>query len=105
MRRRARDGLHHCGLLRRSACANADGGRFEAEDGTAIVLRRKDDPSLPPSLGTASMLRKTTYGVADTATLEAIAAERQAARARVELAATISALRQALGLLPQQNTP
>ena len=37
--------------------------------------------------------------------LEAIAAERQAARSRVELAATISALRQALGLLPQQNTP
>ena len=37
--------------------------------------------------------------------LEAIAAERQAARSRVELAAAISALRQALGLLPQQSTP
>lgn len=35
--------------------------------------------------------------------LEAIAAERQAARSRIELAAAISALRQALGLLPQQG--
>lgn len=33
--------------------------------------------------------------------LEAIDAERQAARARIELAASISALRQALGLLPE----
>lgn len=35
--------------------------------------------------------------------LEAIAAERQAARSRIELAAAISALRQTLGLLPQQG--
>ncbi|WP_082605457.1 TolC family protein [Curvibacter sp. PAE-UM] len=35
--------------------------------------------------------------------LEAIAAERQAARSRVELATAISALRQAQGLLPQQS--
>lgn len=53
----------------------AAGGRFEAEDGTAIVLCARTDPALPPSLGTASMLRKTTYGVADTATLEAIASD------------------------------
>lgn len=53
----------------------ADGGRFEALDGTAIVLTRRDDPALPPGLGTASQLRKTVYGVADAATLEAIAAE------------------------------
>lgn len=51
------------------------GGRFEAEDGTAVVIRAKDNASLPPGLGTASMLRKTTYGVADAATLEAIAKE------------------------------
>lgn len=51
------------------------GGRFEALDGTAVVIAHKDDPSLPPSLGTASMLRKTVYGVADEATLVAIAAE------------------------------
>jgi catechol 2,3-dioxygenase-like lactoylglutathione lyase family enzyme len=50
-------------------------GRFEALDGTCIVLAQRDDPSLPPAMGTASMLRKTTYGVADQATLDAIAAE------------------------------
>lgn len=51
------------------------GDRFEAEDGTAVLIRAKDDPSLPPGLGTASMIRKTTYGVADAETLEAIATE------------------------------
>lgn len=50
-------------------------GRFEALDGTAVVIRSKDDASLPSGLGTASMLRETVYGVADAATLEAIAAE------------------------------
>lgn len=53
----------------------AAGGRFEALDGTAIVLARQDDAQLPPALGTASMLRKTVYGVADQATLHAIADE------------------------------
>lgn len=51
-----------------------DGGRFEALDGTAIILARHDDPTLPAGTGTASMLRKTIHAVADTATLEAIAA-------------------------------
>lgn len=54
---------------------DAGGGRFEALDGTAIVLRAQDDASLPPGLGTASMLRETVYGVADAATLDAIEAE------------------------------
>ena len=49
--------------------------RFEAMDGTSIIIAHKDDAALPPSLGTASMLRKTVYGVADSATIEAIAAE------------------------------
>lgn len=53
----------------------AGGGRFEALDGTAIVLAAQDDPSLPPGLGTASMLRKTIHAVADAAALDAIAAE------------------------------
>jgi catechol 2,3-dioxygenase-like lactoylglutathione lyase family enzyme len=53
----------------------AAGGRFEALDGTAIIVARQDDPQLPPALGTASMLRKTVYGVADQATLDAIADE------------------------------
>src|SRR5690242_16403808 len=51
------------------------GLRFEALDGTAIVLSHKDDTVLPASLGTASMLRKTIYGVADQSMLDAIATE------------------------------
>lgn len=55
--------------------SEAAAGRFEALDGTAVVLRAKDDPTLPPGLGTASQLRETVYGVADAATLDAIEAE------------------------------
>jgi catechol 2,3-dioxygenase-like lactoylglutathione lyase family enzyme len=55
--------------------ADVGGGRFEALDGTAVVIAPQDDPSLPAPLGTASMLRKTIYGVADAASLDAIAAE------------------------------
>ena len=59
------------------------GGRFEAADGTAVVLRRADDPALPVPMATvpapfpkvAPMLRETVYGVSDVATLEAIATE------------------------------
>jgi len=53
----------------------AGNGRFEALDGTAILIAGQSDPALPPSLGTSSMLRKTIYGVADQATLDAIATE------------------------------
>ncbi|WP_233804873.1 VOC family protein [Paraburkholderia sp. HP33-1] len=63
------------GLL--PAHANEAGGRFEALDGTGIEIAHRDAPSLPPALGTASMLRKTVYGVADAATLDAIAHELQ----------------------------
>jgi catechol 2,3-dioxygenase-like lactoylglutathione lyase family enzyme len=55
--------------------ASAGDGRFEALDGTAIVIRARADRSLPPGPGTASMLRETVYGVADAATLDAIEAE------------------------------
>ncbi|MFK8043439.1 VOC family protein [Congregibacter sp.] len=51
------------------------GGRFEALDGTAVIIGDKEDSSLPPALQTGSMLRKTVYGVADQATLDAIEAE------------------------------
>lgn len=51
------------------------GGRFEALDGTGIEIAHRDDRDLPPGLGTASMLRKTVYGVADAATLDAIVSE------------------------------
>jgi catechol 2,3-dioxygenase-like lactoylglutathione lyase family enzyme len=55
--------------------ANEDGGRFEALDGTAVVLSRANDPALPTALATGCMLRKTVFGVADNATLQAIATE------------------------------
>lgn len=55
--------------------AGPAGGRYEAMDGTAVVIAHRDDPSLPAPLPTGSMLRKTTYGVADVAALEAIADE------------------------------
>lgn len=51
------------------------GGSFEALDGTAVVLRRAEDPSLPPPIGRAPSLRETVYGVGDVETLELIAAE------------------------------
>lgn len=54
---------------------DAGDNRFEALDGTAVVIRAKDDATLPPDLGTASMLRETVYGVADVQTLDAIEAE------------------------------
>ncbi|MEK8044797.1 VOC family protein [Ideonella margarita] len=57
--------------------SDAGNGRFEALDGTAVLIRAKDDPSLPADLGTASLLRETVYGVADLATLDAIEAELQ----------------------------
>lgn len=51
------------------------GQRFEALDGTGVVLFHRDDPMLPPSAGTPTMLRKTVYGVDSGVTLEAIAHE------------------------------
>ena len=61
--------------------ADAGKGRFEGLDGTAVVLRAKGDSTLPPAMGTASMLRETVYGVADSATLDAIETELQRDRA------------------------
>lgn len=55
--------------------SDAGAGRFEALDGTGIEVRAQDDASLPPSMGTASMLRKTVYGVANQTTLDAIGTE------------------------------
>jgi len=55
-------------------------GCYAALDGTYIQVLAKDDASLPPPLPTASMLRKTIYGVADQATLDAIAAEMKSDR-------------------------
>ncbi|HZG21702.1 MAG TPA: VOC family protein [Herbaspirillum sp.] len=55
--------------------SDAGGDRFEALDGTAIVLRARDHARLPPAMGTASLLRETVYGVADAASLDAIETE------------------------------
>jgi hypothetical protein len=63
-----------------------NGGRFEALDGTGIEIARRDDARLAPALGTASMLRKTIYGVADAATVAAIAGELRRDREVRELA-------------------
>ena len=48
---------------------------FEALDGTAIVLRATDDPTLPAPLPTATRLRETVWGVEDQATLDAVKTE------------------------------
>jgi catechol 2,3-dioxygenase-like lactoylglutathione lyase family enzyme len=52
-----------------------DEQNYSALDGTGIEILHKDDASLPAPLSSGSMLRKTVYGVADQATVEAIAAE------------------------------
>lgn len=53
----------------------ADGVYLAALDDTGIWIRHKDDPTLPGAMGPGNRLRKTTYGVQDAATLEAIEAE------------------------------
>lgn len=50
-------------------------GYFQSLDGTGVLLRERDDPLLPPALASGSQLRETVYGVADQATLNAIADE------------------------------
>jgi len=49
--------------------------RWEALDGTGIDLVSADDAAYPNTLGTPNRLRRIEYGVADAATLDAIAAE------------------------------
>ena len=55
--------------------ADAEGGRFEGLDGTSIVIRRRDDPGLPPPLESGSMLRQIVYGVADETAVRSVADE------------------------------
>lgn len=50
-------------------------GRFESLDGTGVIVRPRDDASLPRALASGNALRKTVYGVADDATLEGIRKE------------------------------
>ena len=55
------------------ACASNT--RFEAMDGTAVVLKSRNDVSLPAPLNESTLLRETIYGVADTQTLQTISKE------------------------------
>src|ERR1700712_3156571 len=57
----------------KEVAASASGGRYEALDGTAIVLRHASDQGLPAAHAPSPNLRETVYGVADAATLAAIA--------------------------------
>jgi catechol 2,3-dioxygenase-like lactoylglutathione lyase family enzyme len=50
-------------------------GALEALDGTSVVVRDINDPSLPAGLSTGNRLRKTVWGVSDQATIDAIEAE------------------------------
>ncbi|MBD8893303.1 VOC family protein [Roseibium litorale] len=53
----------------------SEGGLFEALDGTGLIIRHKNDPSLPPALPTSNMLRQQVYGVKAAEDLDAIEAE------------------------------
>ena len=55
--------------------ADAGSDRFEALDKTAVTLRARDDPDLPPPLPTATMLRQTIWGVEDQETINEIEVE------------------------------
>lgn len=54
---------------------NAAGGRFTALDSSSLIVRRRDDPSLPNPLGTSCQLRETVYGVKSEADLDALEEE------------------------------
>lgn len=61
--------------LRDYGLIDAGGGRFEALDGTAVVIAAENDASLPKPPTPGCRLRKTLMGVADAAAVEAIATE------------------------------
>ena len=70
------DDVDACGgYLVAYGLASVGDGRFEALDGTAVVIRHRGDPRLPPAMETGNMLRQIVYGVANEATLDEIAGE------------------------------
>ena len=70
------DNLDACqSFLADYGLADDGDGRFAALDNTALTVRAKDDPDLPPPLPTATMLRQTIWGVEDDATLDQIETE------------------------------
>lgn len=64
------DCLRDYGL--RAVHLDANGGYFESLDGSAVIIRRSDDPSLPTAIGPAPSLRETVYGVESSSDLAAI---------------------------------
>ena len=72
--------------LRDYGLTDVGGGRFEAIDGTAIVLVDEKDPSLPAPPAPGCRLRRTVMGVASRADIAAIAAELRRDREVRELA-------------------
>ncbi len=51
------------------------GSVFSCRDGSAVVVRRSDDPELPPAIEPGSTLRESTFGVRSARDLAAIGAE------------------------------
>jgi len=62
--------------------SSADERVFTTEEGAEIVLRRVDDPRLPPAPVAGSTAREITWAVADAAALDAIAARLPASSRR-----------------------
>jgi catechol 2,3-dioxygenase-like lactoylglutathione lyase family enzyme len=60
----------------------AEGDVFRVADGTEVVLRPADDPSLPPAIEPGSTVREIVWGVERPADLDALA-ERLAGKTRV----------------------
>jgi catechol 2,3-dioxygenase-like lactoylglutathione lyase family enzyme len=61
------------GLLERER--DADGGIYEALDGTSLTIRRADDPSLPPPIAPSPNIRQVIYGCVDQDAVDQVAAE------------------------------
>jgi catechol 2,3-dioxygenase-like lactoylglutathione lyase family enzyme len=61
--------------LTRVASAPESAPAFLAQDGSGVVLRRKEDPALPAAIEPGSTLREVTFGVSDAAALESVAGE------------------------------
>ncbi|MGX9353542.1 VOC family protein (plasmid) [Shimia sp. W99] len=70
------DDMEACrGFLTDFGLTESEPGVFEAKDGTCFVIKDMADADLPPALPTGNKLRRTVYGVEDTASLDEIAAE------------------------------
>ncbi len=115
-RNRAKLGLARAEALETEGLLRLERERLAADLGAARVRVESGRTQLAAAEKRAQLARESRgffdksfrLGESDLPTrlrieLEAVEAERQNARARIELAAAISALRQALGLLPEQK--